>query len=123
MKSNNVLMLALALSGALTLAGCSRDATPAVDTAAPAPVAAPAIEPVPAPPPAAPAPMATAPMDSGMPFAAMDKNADGGIALDELATTEMLHQHFGMADSDNDGKLSEAEVDKHRAEMAATPGG
>ena len=68
--------------------------------------------------PAAPA----AAVDSGMPFDAMDKNADGGIVLDELAPTEMLHQHFIQADTDQDGKLSPAEVDKHRADMAAAPG-
>ncbi|MHB8912849.1 MAG: EF-hand domain-containing protein [Lysobacter sp.] len=123
MKSNNVLMLALALSGAFALTACNRDATPAVEPAASAPAAEPAADPMPAPAPMPSAPMATAPMDSGMTFAAMDKNGDGGIALDELASTEMLHEHFSAADGDSDGKLSQAEVDKHRADMAATPGG
>ena len=112
MKPNNLLMLALALSSTLFVTACNRDReeTPAADTAT-APAAEPA--PAPMPEPAAPAPA----MDSGMTFAEMDKNADGGVALDELAPTEMLHQHFTQADTDSDGKLSEAEVDKHRADM------
>jgi len=117
MKPNNLLMLALALSSTLFVTACNRDReeTPAADTAT-APAAEPA--PAPMPEPAAPAPA----MDSGMTFAEMDKNADGGVALDELAPTEMLHQHFTQADTDQDGKLSQAEVDKHRADMAAAPG-
>lgn len=114
MKTNNLLMLGLALSGTLLMTGCKRDAAPVADVPAPAePAPAPAPEPAPAP------PMA----DSGMSFADMDKNKDGGITHDELADTEMLHEHFTTADTDADGKLSEAEVDKHRADMAATPGG
>lgn len=74
--------------------------------------------------PATPAPVpAPVPMDSGMSFADMDKNKDGGVSKDELAETEMLHQHFSTADKDGDGKLSQAEVDGHRADMAAKPGG
>lgn len=124
MKSNNVLMLALALSGVFALTACNRDATPAVDTTTP--IAAPATDPMPAPAPMPSEPMPTepmmtAPMDSGMTFAVMDKNGDGGVSLDELADTEMLHEHFSVADSDSDGKLSTAEVDKHRADMATTP--
>ena len=53
----------------------------------------------------------------------MDKNKDGGITKDELADTEMLSQHFATADKDGDGKLSKSEVDAHRAEMMAKPGG
>jgi len=58
-----------------------------------------------------------------MSFDDMDKNHDGGMVRDEMADTEMLHQHFDQADGDHDGKLSKAEVDKHRADMAAMPGG
>jgi hypothetical protein len=123
MKPNNMLMLTLALSGTFLITACNRDrdAAPAADTTTAEP-AAPATEPAPAP---SPMPEPAAPaavVDSGMPFDAMDKNADGGIALDELAATEMLHQHFTQADTDQDGKLSPAEVDKHRADMAAAPG-
>lgn len=121
MKTNNVLLLSMAMSVALFAAACDReaatdttmDATPA--PAEPAPMPA---EPMPAEPMPAPAPPAA---DTGMAFADMDKNSDGGIAMDELATTDMLHQHFSTADSDGDGKLSSAEVDKHRADMAAMP--
>lgn len=123
MKSNHTVLLALALSAGLSTTACNRDRTsndvqpPAADTTtAPAPA-----EPAPAP---APAPMPTpAPVDSGMTFAAMDKNSDGSITPDELAPTEMLSQHFSEADTDGDGKLSSAEVDAHRAQMAAAPGG
>lgn len=122
MKSHTMLPLALALSVALFATACNRDAdtVPAAE-----PAVEPAVEPAPAPaepapPTPAPAP-AAAPVDSGMTFAAMDKNGDGGIAADELADTEMLHHHFSVADTDGDGKLSSAEVDAHRAEMAAAP--
>jgi len=118
MKPNHPLLLTLALSSAIFVTACNRDRdeTPAADTAADQP--APAVEPAPAPPPPMPEPAApAAAVDSGMPFTAMDKNADGGITQDELAPTEMLHQHFTQADTDGDGKLSEAEVDKHRADM------
>lgn len=120
MKPNNLLMLAFALSTALVAAGCDRDRdeTPAATTAAPA-ATAPAPAPVAAPPAATPAP--ATPVDSGLSFADMDKNHDGSITKDELADTEMLYQHFAEADTNGDGKLSQAEVDKHRADMAAAP--
>ena len=57
-----------------------------------------------------------------MSFAAMDKNQDGGVSMDELTAADMLHQHFAVVDTDADGKLSDAEVTQHRAEMAAAPG-
>lgn len=116
MKPNNLLMLALAISATLFVTGCNRDPEPAATADVPAP-AEPA--PMPAPDPAPAPPMA----DSGTSFADMDKNKDGGVTTDELAETEMLHHHFTTADTDADGKLSEAEVDKHRADMAATPSG
>lgn len=57
---------------------------------------------------------------SEMSFADMDKNHDGSLTRDELSASEMLSQHFSTADADSDGKLSEAEVSKHRADMAAS---
>ena len=122
MKPNNLLMLALAISSAFLVTACNRDrdAAPAADTTA-AEQAPPAAEPAPAPSPMPEPAAPVAAVDSGMPFDAMDKNADGGIAPDELAPTEMLHQHFAQADTDKDGKLSPAEVEKHRADMAAAP--
>ena len=117
MKNNNLLILAVALSTTMLLGACNRDRD---ETPPPADAAAMPAEPAPMP--AEPAPMPAA-MDSGMSFADMDANKDGGIALDELADTEMLHQHFTEADTNSDGKLSQAEVDKHRADMAAMPGG
>ena len=118
MKRNKPLLLVLAMATALSLAACARDETPDVDTAA-----TPATEPAPAatepmPPAATPA----APVDSGMSFADMDKDGDGGIRREELAESEMLYQHFGVADTDGNGQLSEAEVEQHRADMAASPG-
>ncbi len=120
MKTNHLLLLPLAMSIALLATACNRDASPATP-AAETPVAA---EPAPAPaePAPAPAPVATPPAtDDGKAFADLDKNSDGGVAMDELAATDMLHQHFTVADSDGDGKLTQAEVDKHRADMAAKP--
>lgn len=120
MKTHNPMLLMFAMATALSLAACSREEAPVVaEPAATPPVVEPA--PMPAEPmPAEPAP-APAPVDSGKSFAEMDKNADGGLTQDELDATEMLHQHFSAADTDSDGKLSEAEVEKHRADMAATP--
>lgn len=118
MKTHHLLPLALALSTVLFSTACNREADVA-------PAVEPAIEPTPAPVETAPEPAmpepAAAPVDSGMAFADMDKNSDGGITPDELATTEMLHQHFSVADTDGDGKLSSSEVDAHRASMAAAP--
>jgi len=113
MKTHNPMLLVFAMATVLSLAACSRDEAPVVADPAATPVIEPAdpilAEPVPA------------PMDSGKSFAEMDTNADGGITQDELDASEMLHQHFSAADTDSDGKLSEAEVEKHRADMAATP--
>ena len=123
-KTLSIFVTALA-TVMLATAACNKPAEPEapVDTTAtepaPAPEATmPATEPAPA-----PATGAPAAMDSGMSFADMDKNKDGGVSKDELADTEMLYQHFSAADKDGNGSLSQAEVDGHRAEMAATPGG
>jgi len=131
MTQKTLPILVVALATAMLAVACKKaeetpSTTPPAETAT-----APAAEtPPPAtetPPPATePAPSTTAsaaPVDSGMSFADMDKNKDGGITKDELAPTEMLSQHFSAADKDGDGKLSQSEVDGHRAEMAANPGG
>jgi hypothetical protein len=57
-------------------------------------------------------------MDS-MSFHDMDKNHDGNLTKDELPASSMLYQHFSTADADGNGMLTEAEVAKHRADMAA----
>jgi len=138
MKAQTSLILAVALSSALFATACHRDndsddataATPAPATVAapaeattPPPPATTVAEPAPASTAAAPAASTTTPVDSGLAFAAMDKNGDGGNSKDELSDTEMLYQHFSAADTDGNGKLSSQEVDTHRAEMAAKPGG
>ncbi len=129
-KTLSIFVTALA-TAMLATAACNKPAEPEApaDTTATEPAPA-TTEPAPAPeatPPAmepAPAPATgAAPMDSGTSFADMDKNKDGGVSKDELADTEMLHQHFSAADKDGNGSLSQAEVDGHRAEMAAKPGG
>lgn len=119
MSSRSLLMLSIALSAGLLTAACNRDAdtTPPADdatTTEPAPA-----EPAP---PADPAPT-TPPPATGteLSFAVMDKNSDGGVTLDELSDTDMLHHHFTTADTDANGSLSQAEIDKHRADMAAMP--
>lgn len=116
MKSNTMLPLALALSIALFATACSRDTD---DTLVDEPAIASApIEPAPAAPMPEPA---TAPVDSGMSFDAMDASGDDMITQDELAETEMLFQHFSAADTDGSGELSPEEVDAHRAAMAGSP--
>lgn len=126
MKQKTLPILIVALATAMLTVGCKKTEE------APATTPPAATEPAPAPAPETPPP-ATEPMpsspapatatDSGMSFDDMDKNKDGGITKDELADTEMLSQHFATADKDGDGKLSKSEVDAHRAEMAAKPGG
>jgi hypothetical protein len=126
MKQKTLPILIVVLATAVLAVACQKpEETPAVTPpAATEPAPAPAPEtppPVTEPMPSTPAPAAAT--DSGMSFDDMDKNKDGGITKDELADTEMLSQHFATADKDGDGKLSKSEVDAHRAEMAAAPGG
>lgn len=52
-------------------------------------------------------------------FASLDDNGDGYLVMTELTTSEMLYQHFAIADTDKDGKLSPAEVDAHHSAMHA----
>ena len=116
MKRNNPLLLVLAMATTLALAACAPDETPDVDT-----TATPVTEPAPAEP-MPPAATPATPVDSGMSFADMDKDGDGGVSREELAESEMLYQHFPVADTDGNGQLSEAEVGQHRADMAASQG-
>lgn len=124
MKSNKLLILAFAVSSALAVSACHRDEADEADHAAAV------VAPAPAAPASVVAPVAStvtastaATVDSGLSFAAMDLNHDGFITPDELHDNEMLKQHFKQADTNGDGKLSEDEVAKHRAAMAAKPGG
>lgn len=141
MINRQTVLLAVLIPGLVVLAGCNgKDAD---DTVAPVAVTAPApaenmeAQPMPADSmPAADMPAdgmhadgmhadgAMAGHDMGamakeMSFADLDKNHDGGVTADEMMETEMLHQHFSVADSNSDGKLSDAEITKHRADMMA----
>ncbi|MEJ7746260.1 MAG: hypothetical protein WKF61_05825 [Luteimonas sp.] len=59
--------------------------------------------------------------DSGLSFTDLDKNMDSGISREELPITQMLHQHFNEADTSGDGRLSYAEVERHRLDMGMEP--
>lgn len=112
MKTTHTLLFALMIPAMAALAACDRnDADDASDVAPPAVDVTPADT----------APDTTPPpMDAtgdAMSFTDMDKNADGGITMDELTPDQMLHQHFTVADADGDGKLTDAEVKQHRADM------
>lgn len=116
MLNTHALLLAVLIPGFAGLAACSRN--DADDVAAPVTTAAPA-DGMPAQPlPGDPNPSMSS---NELSFAQMDKNADGGVTHDEMADTDMLHQHFSVADADGDNKLSEAEIAKHRADMATLP--
>lgn len=131
MNIKSTALFALLVPSLAMLAACNR--TPDANEAATAPAAGAMSEPPPADTvPADTMPTDTMPADSmgsmpgmtgdEMSFATMDKNQDGSVTQDELTATDMLHQHFSVADADGDGKLSEAEVSKHRADMAAAAG-
>lgn len=121
MLRKHTLMLALLVPLA-TVAACNRhDADDAAaNNAAPA-AAATVMPPAPAPMPAEmPAGDNMASMPAAeTPFADLDKNHDGSLTKDELPDGEMLKDHFSKADTNGDGKLSDAEAANHRAAMAA----
>jgi len=123
MKQKTLPILAVVLATAVLAVGCKKETeiNPPPAATEPAPAPAPETPPATEPMPTTPAPAMA--VDSGMSFDQMDKNMDGGITKDELADAEMLSQHFATADKDGDGKLSKSEVEAHRAEMAAKPGG
>jgi len=121
MNFKSTALIALLVPSLAMLAACNR--TPEADDA----TTTPAVGTMSEPPPADTMPADSMGTMSGMAgeemsFAAMDKNQDGGVSMDELTAADMLHQHFSVADTDADGKLSDAEVTQHRAEMAAAPG-
>ena len=128
MRSSTPLLIVVGLS-ALLVSACRRDGesnnAPDAQSAdfgeAPA-VSAPAV--------AEPSPRArtvptpnSAPVkrDSGLSFTDLDKNMDSDVTRDELPMTEMLHQHFNEADTSGDGKLSYAEIERHRMDMTLEP--
>lgn len=137
------LMLALAVASALAATACSRDAEttdPAADAAAapadgamasdtmatdpvaaPPPIDATTPEPAMGSDPMTPPGAAPAATTSSASVAANDTNADGGLSMDELPPGDMLREHFSAADTDGNGMLSQAEIDKHAADMAAKP--
>jgi hypothetical protein len=119
-STSRLLPLALAMAGTLALAACDRDRDAGYG-AEPERADVPGLPADPTPAPAMPDPAAP-PVDSGMTYAEMDRNGDGGITRDELDAGEMLYQHFDVADTDGDGVLSQAEVDAHRAEMEMASG-
>ncbi len=118
MKTTNTVLLTLLVPGLLLLAACNRTDTTADPAAMPPPSGPMATDTM-------PPPMDTMPADGmamtgdDMSFAQMDRNNDRFVSMDELSPTDMLHQHFSVADADGDGRLSEAEVAQHRADMAA----
>ncbi len=117
MIHKNSLMLALLIPFLATVSACKgHDADDAAPAAVPATATTPPAD-------AAPAPMAPSAMPAAAagdtPFADLDKNHDGSLTKDELPDGEMLKDHFSKADTNGDGKLSEAEVASHRAAMAA----
>jgi hypothetical protein len=116
MTPTKTLLSALLLPGMLALAACDRG-EPVNNDAYQAPASEADAE---APPPMDATPAADdAMMGDEMSFAELDANADGSVSMDELSPTDMLHQHFSVADADGNGMLSEAEIQQHRADMAS----
>ncbi len=142
-------LLPLAIASVLAATACNREETPADPVAAPADPAAPtdtmgtptdtmATDPA-APPAMDPAmsgsmppaettgsdpmtpPTGAASNASTATVTANDANADGGLSMDEVPQGDMLREHFSAADGDGNGMLSQAEIDKHNADMAAKP--
>lgn len=142
MSFHNKLILPLAIAVVLATAACNREAadadmpadTAATDTAATDPASAPADAMPPTdstatPPTDAGTPPTTPPETDGAAVAApstatvaaMDKNADGGLSMDELPEGDMLREHFATADADSNGTLSQAEIDEHNSDMTSQP--
>ncbi len=65
------------------------------------------------------APVAMAQADNAAPAAAtfqsLDKNADGELSADEIPADHPLAKNFAEADTDGDGKLTQAEFDAYSA--------
>lgn len=121
MNTKNTVLFALLVPGLMTLAACNKADNDMDDAAMPADTAA--MDTMPAdtmPADTMPADhmMGDEMMGDEMTFAQMDKNSDGGVSMDELSSTDMLHQHFSVADADGNGMLSDAEISKHRSDMA-----
>lgn len=53
-------------------------------------------------------------------IAGTDDNRDGVLTMAELAAGDMLHQHFAVADTNKDGRLTAVEIDAHHAQMHAS---
>lgn len=123
MKIVHAVLPALVLSTFL-LGACDRD-RPATGAEAPAVAPESVADRVDelAPPPPPPRVAGTVPVkpDSGQSFTDLDKNMDSDVTRDELPMTEMLHQHFNEADTNWDGKLSYAEIERHRMDMTLEP--
>ena len=128
MNLKTTTLLLLMTPALAMLSGCN-PSTPDADTPATDAASVPATDMPAGPMPADTTPVPTMPADTAgaMPstdnlaFGEIDKSGDGSIARDELGATDMLSQHFSTADTDGNGMLSEAEVTKHRADMAAAP--
>ncbi|MGI8560770.1 MAG: hypothetical protein ACR2J7_04910 [Luteimonas sp.] len=118
MNTKTTVLFALLMPGLVALAGCNRGDNNVDDAAMPpadtmATDSASAMDTMPA-----DGMMDGRMMGHEMTFAHMDKNSDGSVSMDELAPTDMLHQHFSVADTDGNGMLSEAEITQHHADMA-----
>jgi Ca2+-binding EF-hand superfamily protein len=50
-------------------------------------------------------------------FAGMDKNGDGYLSMTELPQSDWARSHFTAVDSNNDGRISRAEMDAHHAKL------
>jgi Ca2+-binding EF-hand superfamily protein len=115
------LLLALGLA-AILLAACDRERGRSTDRdGIPAANARPHAPDAVAEPPAPARSSAPAIVDNGMSFTDMDRDMDGAVTRDELADTEALDRNFNEADSSGDGRLSYAEVERYRNDMAGTP--
>jgi hypothetical protein len=62
-------------------------------------------------------PAAGASAGAAMSVSANDKNADGGLSMEELPAGDALRDQFSTADADGNGMLSQAEIDKHMSSM------